>query len=124
MNDQTETAAGTPPDKDARTWGMLCHLMALSGYIIPLGNLLGPIIIWAIKKDDAPFINDQGKEAINFQITVTIMAVIAIILSLIAIGFLLLAALMLYNVVMVVVAAIKSYDGESYRYPFTIRLLK
>ena len=124
MNDQTETTAGTRPDKDARTWGMLCHLMALSGCIIPLGNLLGPIIIWAIKKDDAPFINDQGKEAINFQITVTIMAVIAIILSLIAIGFLLLVALMLYSVVMVVVAAIKSYDGESYRYPFTIRLLK
>ena len=124
MNDQTETTAGNPPDKDARTWGMLCHLMALSGCIIPLGNLLGPIIIWAIKKDDAPFINDQGKEAINFQITVTIMAVIAIILSLIAIGFLLLVALMLYSVVMVVVAAIKSYDGESYRYPFTIRLLK
>ena len=56
------------PGKDARNWGMTCHLSALSGYFIPLGNLLGPLIIWAIKKDEFTFVDQQGKEAINFQL--------------------------------------------------------
>jgi uncharacterized Tic20 family protein len=54
------------PDKDARLWGMFCHLIAFSGYVVPFGSVLGPLIIWLIKKDEMPFVDDQGKESLNF----------------------------------------------------------
>ena len=121
MNDEiTETTEGIP-DKDARTWAMICHLIAFSGYVVPFGNLLGPLIVWAIKKDEHPFINDQGKEAINFQLTITIVIIVSLILTLLLIGFLLLAIVCVYSIVMIVIAAIKANEGETYRYPYTIR---
>lgn len=109
------------PDKDVRTWAMICHLIALSGYVIPFGHVIGPIIIWAIKKDDHVFIDDQGKEALNFQLTMTIAYVISFILIFVLVGFLLLAILCVYSLIMIIVASIKSYDGVQYRYPMTIR---
>ena len=96
MSQDIETVETTPerPDKDARTWGMICHLMALCGYVIPFGHILGPLIIWAIKKDEHEFVNDQGREAINFQLTMTIAVIIAMILIIIVIGIPLLVVLM------------------------------
>ena len=58
----------TPLSKDERTWGMLCHISTFCGLIIPFGNILAPLIIWLIKKEDLPFVQDQGKEVLNFQI--------------------------------------------------------
>lgn len=125
MNQKTEvvdtSTVSDTPDKDARTWAMVCHLIAFSGYIIPFGNLLGPLVVWVIKKDEHPFIDDQGKEAVNFQLTMTIAYITSIILIFVLIGFLLLAILCIYSIVMVIIASIKSYEGESYRYPLTIR---
>lgn len=120
MNQELETATETP-DKDARTWAMICHLMALCGLVIPLGNILGPLIVWAIKKDEHEFINDQGKEAINFQLTMLIAFILACLLIFIIIGFPLMAAVGIFDLVMVVVASIKANDGVRYRYPLTIR---
>jgi uncharacterized protein len=112
------------PDKDARTWAMLCHLTAFAGYCVPLGNVLVPLIIWAIKRDDSPFVDDQGKEALNFQLSVTIAMVLTVPLFLILVGFLMLAALLLFQFVMVILASVKSYDGEEFRYPITIRFFR
>jgi len=124
MNDEiTESTAGKP-GKDARTWAMFCHLAAFSGFIIPFGSLLGPLIVWAIKKDEDPFINDQGKEAINFQLTLLIGFVISIILMFVFIGILLIAVLVVYCIIMVIIAAMKANEGELYRYPYTIRFFK
>jgi hypothetical protein len=124
MNDEiTESTAGKP-GKDARTWAMICHLAAFSGFIIPFGSLLGPLIVWAIKKDEDPFINDQGKEAINFQLTLLIGFVISIILMFVFIGILLIAVLVVYCIIMVIIAAMKANEGELYRYPYTIRFFK
>lgn len=123
MSQDIETVESTPekPDKDARTWGMICHLMALCGYVIPFGHILGPLIIWAVKKDEYEFVNDQGREAINFQLTMTIAVIIAMILIIIVIGIPLLVVLAIFDLVMIVVAAIKANDGVRYRYPLTIR---
>ncbi len=58
----------TMNEKDARTWAMLCHIGAFAGYIIPFGHIIAPLVIWLIKKDESPFVDDQGKESLNFQI--------------------------------------------------------
>lgn len=124
MNNEITQASGEQPDKDARTWAMICHLIAFSGFVVPFGNLLGPLIVWAIKRDEHPFIDDQGKEAINFQLTLTIAFTISIILLFVVIGILLIPILCIYSIIMVVIAAIKANEGERYRYPCTIHFFK
>ena len=127
MNDETqpsETELTELPGKEARTWGMACHLIALSGIIIPFGSILGPVILWVIKKNDDPFIDDQGKESINFQITLLIALLVCILLALVVIGFFLMIALGIYAIVMVVIASMKANEGEAYRYPYCIRFIK
>lgn len=120
---ETTEATGTP-SKDARTWGMACHLIALCGIIIPFGSVLGPIVIWVIKKNDDPFIDDQGKEAVNFQLTVLIAFIVSAIMMLVVIGFLLMIAVAIYALVMVIIASMKANEGIAYRYPYTIRFIK
>jgi uncharacterized Tic20 family protein len=111
-------------NKDARLWGMLCHLGALAGYIIPMGNIIGPLVFWLIKKNDYPFVDEQGKEALNFQITATIAILICIPLFFVIIGIPLLFAVGIADLVLVIIATIKANNGEHYRYPFAIRLIK
>jgi len=114
-----------PPDRDARMWAMWCHLSALSGLIlqIPFANLLVPFIIWRLKREDHPFIDQQGREALNFQISIFIYTVISVILILALVGILLLIAVYLFGIVCVIIAAIRANDGEHFRYPLTIRFL-
>ena len=123
MNQEVENSASSP-DKDARNWAMICHLSALSGYFIPFGNVLGPVIVWAIKKDEFAFVDEQGKEAINFQLSVTIAYIISLVLCLVLVGFLLLGIVAVYSLVMMVIASIKTNDGVDFRYPHVIRFLK
>lgn len=110
--------------QEQKTWGMIAHLSSLSGLIIPLGNVIGPLVVWLIKKDTMPFVDDQGKEALNFNITVFIAAVVSGLLTLILIGFLLLLVVGLGWLVLTVMAGIKANEGNTYRYPFTLRLIK
>jgi uncharacterized Tic20 family protein len=114
--------AGTPSAEE-RQWAMFAHLSALVGVIIPLGSIIGPLVIWLTKKDTMPFVNDQGKEALNFNITVAIAAIVGWILCFILIGFLLLAVLAIGWLVFVIIATIKANEGTTYRYPFTLRLV-
>ncbi len=111
-------------DPDARLWGMLAHLSGLIGFIIPFGNLIGPLIVWQVKKDQIPFVDDQGKESLNFQITVSLAALLCMVLMLVLIGFVLLPLLGLLALVLMVIAGIKANGGERYRYPFVLRLVK
>ena len=110
--------------QEQKTWGMAAHLSSLVGLIIPLGNVIGPLVVWLIKKDTMPFVDDQGKEALNFNITVFIAAVVSGLLTLILIGFLLLLVVGLGWLVLTVMAGIKANEGNTYRYPFTLRLIK
>lgn len=106
---------------DERMWAMLCHLSAFSGTVIPFGNILGPLVIWLIKKDESAFVDDQGKEALNFQISILLYG---IGLALTIIGIPLVLGVMGFGIVMTIIAAIKANGGESYRYPLTMRLVK
>lgn len=111
------------PSAEERQWAMFAHLSALVGVIIPLGSIIGPLVIWLIKKDTMPFVNDQGKEALNFNITVAIAAIVGWILCFILIGFLVLAVLAIAWLVFVIIATIKANEGTAYRYPFALRLV-
>ena len=123
MNEEAETS-DSAIDKDARNWAMICHLSSLSGYFIPLGNILGPLIVWAIKKEEHSFVDVQGKEAINFQLSATIALIVAALLCFVVIGCFIIIPLAIYILVMIVIAAIKTNDGVDYRYPHSIRFLK
>jgi uncharacterized protein len=111
-------------DKDERMWGMLCHLSALSGYIIPFGNVIGPLIIYSMKKDQYAFVADQGKESLNFQISVLIYLIISGIAVLLLIGILFLLLVPLISLIITVVASVRANDGEYYRYPLCIQIVK
>ena len=115
-----------PPagSNDERMWAMFAHLSALSGFIIPFGSILGPLIIWQIKKNEMPLVDDQGKEALNFQITMAIAFCVCLILVFVLIGIVLIWIVGLFDLIMTVIAAIKANNGERYRYPFTLRLIK
>ena len=116
----------TPPlSKDERLWGMLCHLSALACLTaIPFANVIGPLVVWLIKKDEMPFVDDQGKEAVNFQISVSIYAIVSAVLILAVIGIVLLPAVLIFGLVMTIIASLQANQGEAYRYPLCIRFLK
>lgn len=113
-----------PLDRDQRTYGMLCHLIALAGYLIPFGNIIGPLIVWLIKKEGSPFVDEQGKESLNFQISITIYAIVAGILTMVVIGIPLLIAVGIFALVEIIIASIAANDGRSHKYPLNIRFIK
>ena len=111
--------------RDVRTWNVLCHATALAGFFVPwAGHILGPLIVWLAKRGDSPEIDENGKESLNFQISMLIYNVIAGVLCLVLIGFIILAILHILNLVLVIVASIQTSEGKFYRYPMTIRLIK
>jgi uncharacterized Tic20 family protein len=112
-------------DKTVRNWAMGCHMIALVGLLgNGIGLVVGPIILWLIKREDHPFIDEQGKEAVNFQITMCIALFVSALLIFVAIGIALLPILGLVDVVLTIVAGLKAANGEHFRYPFAIRFIK
>lgn len=109
---------------DERKWGMYSHLAAFGGLLIPFGNVVGPLIIWLLKRDEYPFVEQEAKESLNFQITVSIAAIVAGLLSVILIGIPLLIAILIFDLVFVIKAILETDKGHSYRYPFNLRLIK
>lgn len=118
-------AAAAPdgsPGKEERNWALFAHLTTFSSYIgVP--GFIGPLVIWLLKKDEMPFVDDQAKEALNFQISLFIYAIISAVLIFVLIGFFLLIALAVLHVIFTIIAAIKASEGTRYRYPLTIRLV-
>ena len=110
-------------DKDERMWGMFCHLSALSGFVIPFGNVIGPLIIYSLKKDEYALVADQGKESINFQISILIYLMISAVSLLLLVGILFLMIVPLFAFIFTVVASVRANDGERYRYPFCIHFI-
>lgn len=110
--------------KDERMWAMLAHISAVAGFIFPFGNIIGPLLIWILKKEEYPFVDDQGKEALNFQISITFYVIISIILVFVIIGIPLIIIVGLFALIMAIIAAINAYDGNAYRYPLTFRVIK
>ena len=122
---ESEYGYESGPTKDERMWAMLCHLSAFVGLLgIPFGHILGPLIIWLLKRDESPYVDAHGRESLNFQTSMTIYLLIAGFFSVFLIGIPFLIALFIAGFVLVVIAAVKANDGQYYRYPMTIRLLR
>ena len=125
MAEKTQKAPSKKEKKDERMWGMLCHLSALTLFIgIPFGNIFGPLIIWLIQRNEYPFVDEQGKAALNFQISMTIYLIISGFLCLVVIGFVLLPILLILELVYIITVSIKVSNGEPYQYPFVIQFLR
>jgi len=110
---------------------MACHLSALAGFILPFGNVLGPLLVWQLKKNEIPEIDPHGKASLNFQLTVLIVTLIAgliaFLLSFVCIGFLLIPVVILLplaGMILAIIAGIKANNGEPYDYPYMWELVK
>lgn len=120
------------PESQAHTWNMLCHLSALAGFIgVPFGNVLGPLIVWQIKKNEFPSVDVHGKASLNFQITVMIALLaggaITFVGMTFCIGWLLVPVLVLIalaGLIFPIIAGIKASNGEDYKYPWSLELVK
>ncbi len=104
--------------KDAVNMAMLCHILAI------FTCFLGPLIIWLMKKDDTPFVDRHGKEALNFQLTVLIAMVISGLLIVVLIGPILMAVVGIADLIFCIMAAVSASRGQEYSYPVSIRLIK
>ena len=111
-------------NKEVRQWAMLCHFAAFLGLVFPFGSVLGPLILWQVKKDMDPLIDDQGKEALNFQLTVAIAWLVCFVLGFVVIGFLLMVVLVIAALVLTIIGGVKANKGIAHRYPLTWRLIK
>ena len=112
------------PNKNERTWAKLSHFSALCMFLFPFGNILVPLIIWLIKKDDMSFVEDQSKEVLNFQISMTIYLIGSAIFIILLIGIPIFIGLGIFNIIITIIAAIKANEGKKYRYPINLRLIK
>jgi uncharacterized Tic20 family protein len=119
-------------DKQERKWAMFCHLSGLAGLspLLPaIGGVVAPLVIWQLKVDEFPFVDEQGRRAVNFQLSMLLYVIIGTIICLISlVGVFLIPVVFcvfgLIDVIFVLIAAVKANMGRHYRYPFTIRFFK
>jgi uncharacterized Tic20 family protein len=121
--DQPQASAPPPqegsqaPDKNVQNMALVAHLLGLVGF-------LGPLIFWVLKKDEDPMVEQQAKEALNFQITVAIAFFVAFILTFLVIGVFLIPLIAIGNLVFIILAVLSLNQGKPYQYPICLRLLK
>lgn len=115
-------------EKDQRNWAMIAHLSAFAMYFSGIGHMVGPLIVWLSKRDGNPFIDDQAKEALNFNISITIYAIGAVLMCftviLAVLGIPILIVLHTFQIICIIIASIKAHDGVAFRYPLSLRLIK
>lgn len=125
MSDHIPVNVEGSASKPDYSLGTLCHLLSLVLFVgIPVGNVLAPLVLWLLKRQYDSYLDATGKEVLNFQISITIYALICGILILLGIGIILLPILFIMSIVCTIIGAIKSSEGIIYRYPLTIRFLK
>ena len=110
--------------QEERSWGVLLHLSGLAGFVFPFGNLIAPLVLWLIRKDRSTFLDDQGREALNFQISFSVYLILSAILIFVLIGFVLLPVVVITGLVLMIIAAVRANEGTWYRYPLIFRVLK
>ena len=115
---------GNSRDKEIYQQAMFIQLSAFAGYVIPFGTVIVPVILWLIWRDKDPYINEMGREAVNFQLSMILYYIISFVLCFIIIGFLLITAAFIFHFTFIVIGAMQASRGANYRYPMTIRFIK
>lgn len=114
---------GSGPSKEERLWAMLSHLSVVGQLFFPI-LMLGPLLIWLLKGDEMPFVKQQAKEALNFQITLFLAGIVCWVLVLaFGLGFILMGILWVYSVVVGIIGAVKTNEGFAYQYGLNLRLI-
>lgn len=108
---------------DERTWAILVHASAFVGMVFPFGHIIAPLVIWLIKRHDSPFVDANGKQAVNFQLSMTVYGLIAALLILVVIGFVLVPLVIIAWFVLVILATLRAGNDEVFEYPLTIRFV-
>ena len=108
----------------SRTWEVLCHLASFAGWAFPFGNIVGPLVVWLLKRAESPDIDHHGREALNFQLSVTLYLLLLVPFCFVLIGIPFVIMLVVLSLVLTIVAAVKASTGQPYRYPLTIRFIK
>lgn len=123
MPDEIHDPSAVPAEE--RTWGMLAHIAAFAGLVVPFGSVIAPLVIYLVRKDTHPFVADQARESLNFQITSLIIGVALGIVGIVTLGFgfVLLPVAGIAWLVFVIIAAVAANDGKRYRYPVCFRLV-
>jgi len=124
---QSPTTPYPTPNETDRSWAIGMHASGFAGlFPVPLMNLLAPFVLWLIKRPESNYLDEVGKEVVNFQISIAIYAVILAVVSFITCGFgvILFLPLVLGWLIVMILAVVKTSNGEHYRYPATIRLIK
>jgi uncharacterized Tic20 family protein len=106
------------PTQDEKNLALIMHVLSLVGF-----SLIGPLIVWLVKKDESPFINAQGRELLNFQISFLIYAIVCIPLCFVLIGIPLLIVVGLASFILTIIGLVKATEGKIYRFPVTIKML-
>ena len=107
---------------EERQWALGCHLIAFAGLLVPLGSVLGPLVLWLIKREESAFIDHHGRESLNFQISMLIYIFVASLLVFAVIGLVLLPVVLIAWLVLTIVAAIRTSESKLYRYPLSLRM--
>lgn len=109
--------------QEEKTLAMASHLLAFAGYLIPFGNIIGPLVLYLLKKDTSSYVCEHAREALNFQISITIYFAICGLLMLVVIGMFIFPVLLVIDIVFIIVAAVQASSGKPYRYPLSIRFV-
>jgi uncharacterized protein len=112
------------PPRDECQWAMLCHLSAMLMYLTVIGGFIAPLIIWLMKRDEMPFVRDQGRETLNFQITTLLALCVGGLLAIVLVGFVVIAAVLLFHFIVTIIATVKVSEGVLYRYPICWRVIR
>ena len=121
----TEALTPGTPTAEEKQWAMFCHLGGLVGHLlVGFGHVVAPLVLWLIKREQMPFVNQEGKEAVNFQISITIYLLIAGLSIYVCIGIVLMPAVIVFDIIVVVMACIDSSNGKGYKYPLCIRFIQ
>lgn len=122
MTEQTEAVQGL--SRDEMNMGILVQVASFAGYLIPFGSVIGPLIVWLMKRDEIPFVDECGRNCLNFKISMIIWVMISCVLMFVGIGFILIGLLAIVDIVLTIIAAMKASEGISYKYPLSITFIK
>jgi uncharacterized protein len=123
-NSAMQAARAPLVEESVRTTAVAAHLSTFAGLIVPFGSVIGPLAIWLTRRDRHPFIDQAGREALNFGITIAIYGAVLVVAALLLVGIPLLIAGVIAWVVLASLAAGKASEGQPYRYPLTLRLVR
>ncbi len=126
------------PSRDERQWAMLCHVSAMLMYCTLIGGFIAPLVIWLLKRDEMPFVADQGRETLNFQITTLaamiaggllallggVLAILILPLVLVPVGWALIGGALLFHFIVTIIATVRVSEGVLYRYPICWRVIR